>query len=139
MITTGAENFYFLNPNGVVMEYVLMHGDTSYLVRLFSNLVSNTLKYTDSGGLLKIKSSIHNNRLIICFDDSKPGVPDSALNRLFDRLFRVDKSRSHDLGSSGLGLSICKEIVEIHEGSIQANHSKSGGLQIVLDFPIKGE
>jgi len=122
-----------------VMEYVLMHGDTSYLVRLFSNLVSNTLKYTDSGGLLKIKSSIHNNRLIICFDDSKPGVPDSALNRLFDRLFRVDKSRSHDLGSSGLGLSICKEIVEIHEGSIQANHSKSGGLQIVLDFPIKGE
>ena len=120
------------------MESVVMSADKHYLVCLFSNLLSNTLKYTDSGGILRIETSSKNKRLYIYIDDSKPGVPDEALNRLFDRLYRVEKSRSRDLGSSGLGLSICKEIVEIHEGTIRSNHSSLGGLQIVIEFPIKG-
>jgi len=127
-----------IESNLDAMESVSIHGDELYFVRLFSNLISNTLKYTDSGGLLKIKTSCQNNKLVICLDDSKPGVPDAALNRIFDRLFRVDKSRSRNLASSGLGLSICKEIVKIHNGTIEAKHSQLGGLQIVITFPIQG-
>lgn len=127
-----------IQSNLDAMESATLYGDELYFVRLFSNLISNTLKYTDSGGVLKISTTCQNNALVICFDDSMPGVPDEALNRLFDRLFRVDKSRSRNLTSSGLGLSICKEIVNIHNGTIQANHSKLGGLQIVITLPIQG-
>jgi len=60
------------------------------------------------------------------------------LSQLFDRLYRVDQSRNRKSGSSGLGLSICKEIVNLHNGKIMANHSKLGGLHIRIEFPIKG-
>ena len=70
------------------------------------------------------------------FEDSPPGVPSEALDRIFDRLYRVDKSRSRALGGSGLGLSICKEIVIGHGGAIRASHSSLGGLLISIEFQL---
>ncbi|ETR66534.1 MAG: two-component system, OmpR family, sensor histidine kinase BaeS [Candidatus Magnetoglobus multicellularis str. Araruama] len=121
------------------LDNVIMEGDKFYLIRLFSNLIENSLKYTNSPGELSIQTSIHKNKLQIDIEDSSPGVPDEALNRLFDRLYRVDQSRNRKNGSSGLGLSICKEIVNMHNGNIIANHSKLGGLHIQVEFPIKGD
>jgi two-component system sensor histidine kinase BaeS len=64
-------------------------------------------------------------------------VPEEALDRLFDRLYRVDSSRSRELGGSGLGLAICKEIVQSHGGTIRAGGASSGGLLIEIELPLK--
>ena len=117
-------------------ERIIIEGDRDQLCRLFSNLLENTLRYTDSPGVLKIHTARKDNKLIIRFEDSGPGVPDDALERIFDRLYRVDKSRSRKLGGSGLGLSICRQIVESHNGTIWADHSPSGGLNITIEFPL---
>ncbi len=111
-------------------------GNRDALTRLFSNLIENSLRYTDPPGFLDILVFTEGQYLKICFEDSPPGVPDNALTQIFNRLYRVDKSRSREFGGSGLGLSICRQIVENHQGSILAGHSDSGGLKITVKLPL---
>jgi two-component system sensor histidine kinase BaeS len=113
-------------------------GDAGRLQQLFSNLVENTLRYADAPGILKIGQECTANRLILSFEDSGPGVPTGALDCLFDRLYRVDRSRSRAQGGSGLGLSICKSIVNALGGEIRATNGNSGGLRIEVEFPHTG-
>jgi two-component system sensor histidine kinase BaeS len=113
-------------------------GDADRLRQLFSNLVENTLRYADAPGILKIGQECTANRLILFFEDSGPGVPEGALDRLFDRLYRVDRSRSRAQGGSGLGLSICKSIVNALGGEIRATNGNSGGLRIEVELPHTG-
>jgi two-component system sensor histidine kinase BaeS len=110
-------------------------GDADSLSQLFSNLLENALNYTDSPGSLKIYERHGADKLTICFEDSPPGVPEIALERLFDRLYRVDKSRNRELGGSGLGLAICKQIVDSHGGKITAATASAGGLLIQVELP----
>ena len=84
----------------------------------------------------RIRSRAESDRLTIWFEDSGPGVPQDSLRYLFDRLYRVDKSRSRGLGGSGLGMSICKQIVEIHGGNISAANGPLGGLTITIELPL---
>ena len=114
-------------------------GDADRLQQLFSNLLENTLRYADSPGTLQIWQERTENCLTIFFEDSGPGVPAEALEHLFDRLYRVDKSRSRIQGGSGLGLSICKSIVTALDGDILAANAPSGGLRIEVEFPISSE
>jgi two-component system sensor histidine kinase BaeS len=109
-------------------------GDADRLQQLFSNVLENTLRYADSPGSLKIWQDRTANHLELFFEDSGPGVPEEALARLFDRLYRVDKSRSRSQGGSGLGLSICKSIVTALGGEIRAVNAASGGLRIEIDL-----
>jgi two-component system sensor histidine kinase BaeS len=111
-------------------------GDADRLQQLFSNLVENTLRYADAPGILKIGQECTANRLILFFEDSGPGVPEGALDRLFDRLYRVDRSRRRAQGGSGLGLSICKSIVNALGGEIRATNGNSGGLRIEVELPL---
>ena len=111
-------------------------GDADRLQQLFSNVLENTLRYADSPGTLKIGQNCTANRLVLFFEDSGPGVPEEALARLFDRLYRVEKSRSRTRGGSGLGLSICKSIVDALGGEIRAANSASGGLRIEIELPL---
>ena len=111
-------------------------GDADRLQQLFSNLLENTLRYADSPGTLQIWQERTENCLTIFFEDSGPGVPIEALERLFDRLYRVDKSRSRKQGGSGLGLSICKSIVTALDGEIRAAKASSGGLRIEIELPL---
>ena len=113
-------------------------GDADRLRQLFSNLAENTLRYADAPGILKIGQESNANRLILFFEDSGPGVPQVDLDRLFDRLYRVDRSRSRAKGGSGLGLSICKSIVNALGGEIRAANGKMGGLRIEVEFPLAG-
>jgi len=115
---------------------VIIAGDEGKLAQLYSNILENTLRYTDSPGLLKIYSHLANEKLMLYFEDSAPGVPEDSMPHIFDRLYRVDKSRSRASGGSGLGLSICKQIAEIHGGSIRAADSSLNGLMIIIEFPI---
>ena len=116
-------------------EKIIMLGDETRLERLFTNLVENTLRYTDAPGKLIVKCAKKDGYVVIEFADSSPGVPDDAMGKLFDRLFRVDGSRDRNTGGSGLGLSICKAIVESHGGTIDAVSSQMGGLLIRVLLP----
>jgi two-component system sensor histidine kinase BaeS len=111
-------------------------GDADRLQQLFSNLLENTLRYAVAPVTLKIGQKRTENRLVLFFEDSGPGVPAQALERLFDRLYRVDRSRSRTHGGSGLGLSICKSIVTALGGEIRAVNGYSGGLRIEVELPL---
>ncbi len=121
---------------GMEEPHAEISGDRELLSRLFLNLIENAIRYTDGPGMLKIISAKEEQWLVITLEDSKPGVPDDCLERLFERLFRVDGSRSRARGGSGLGLSIVKKIVATHHGYIQADHSDLGGLMITIRLPL---
>lgn len=112
--------------------------DDIRLQQLFDNLLDNSLKYTDQGGELSVRLECQGNRARITLADSAPGVTPEELKRLFDRLYRVENSRNRALGGAGLGLAICKSIVEAHEGTIDAFASPTGGIQISIELPLTG-
>lgn len=113
-------------------------GDQARLHQLFSNLFDNALKYTDSGGLLRVDLQNSADGISITVQDSAPGVAQDELEHIFDRLYRVESSRSRATGGAGLGLAICRNIVEAHGGSIAAQVSPLGGLLIRVRLPGYG-
>ena len=116
----------------------LVLGDGDRLTQLFANLLENSLRYTDAPGTLTLWQETAGAELRIHFADSAPGVPAESLERLFDKLYRVDPSRSRANGGSGLGLAICKSIVDAHGGRISAAQAAAGGLHIVVTLPCLG-
>ena len=125
-----------LGLNVSEMSKIHVVADRERLKQLFANLFENSLRYTDPGGELIVDVAFINGSVVIDFQDSKPGVSDKDLDKLFDRLYRVETSRNRTSGGSGLGLSISKNIVEAHEGTISAHHSRLGGLLIRITLPI---
>ena len=121
---------------GIGTHPVLVQGDAQRLQQLFKNLLENSLRYTDKPGLLRVSTWQGHGQIYICFQDTAPGVPDEALPRLFERLYRVESSRSRATGGAGLGLSICHNIVSAHGGTLKAGHSPLGGLEICLGLPM---
>lgn len=115
---------------------LLLRADAQRLSQLVRNLIRNSLQYTDAGGGLTIRLTRAAERLQIDFQDSAPGVPAHALPQLFERLYRVDASRSRHTGGAGLGLAIARNVAEAHGGSIAAAAAPSGGLWIGVTLPI---
>jgi two-component system sensor histidine kinase BaeS len=113
-------------------------GDKDRLQQLFSNLLENTCRYTHQGGQVHIEINKHDSQLAIILQDSAPSVLPEEQSKLFDRFYRVEKSRNRDYGGSGLGLSLCKQIVEIHGGDISLQGSPLGGLAVKITLPIVG-
>ncbi len=114
----------------------MITGDPRRLAQLFANLLSNTSRYTDAPGKLRIELSRDGAQWCLCFDDSAPGVADDALPLLFERLYRADGSRNRASGGAGLGLAIARNIVEAHRGTIIAAASRLEGLRIEIRLPI---
>jgi two-component system sensor histidine kinase BaeS len=110
-------------------------GDPERLAQLFRNLIANSLKYTDPGGGLWVTVEDRDQAFAIDFQDSPPGVPDNALPHLFERLYRLEASRSRHTGGAGLGLSIAANIVSAHGGTISAAQAPQGGLWVRIWFP----
>ncbi|MCO1333256.1 ATP-binding protein [Microbulbifer sp. OS29] len=125
-----------LSSNIHLSEDKLVYADEARLNQLFSNLLTNSLRYTDSGGQLKITARCEARTVIITQEDSAPGVANGDIPHLFERLYRADSSRSRETGGAGLGLSICQNIVNAHEGSISATPSTLGGLEISIFLPL---
>ena len=111
-------------------------GDRQRLLQLFTNLLENSLRYTDAGGRVLIRLRRRNGHVLVEFVDTAPTVPLAVCDKLFDRLYRVDPSRSRQQGGSGLGLSICKNIADAHNANIEATPSALGGLAITLDIAM---
>lgn len=109
--------------------------DTSRMQQLFGNLLENSMRYTAAGGSVNVSLRVDTQALIIEIIDSVPGVSAEQLPRLFERFYRGDVSRNRANGGAGLGLAICRNIVEAHGGSICANHAPQGGLWLTLRLP----
>jgi two-component system sensor histidine kinase BaeS len=110
-------------------------GDNDRLRQLCNNLLHNSLRYTDAGGAVSVTLDQTAETIVLNISDSAPGVPDEALPRLFDHLYRVDSARTRSKGGSGLGLAICKRIAEAHQGTLSASHSERGGLRVSMQLP----
>ena len=113
--------------------------DRQRLHQLFGNLLDNARKYTDPPGRLELRVERRGTTLFIELCDSAPAVPEAALERLFDRLYRVEGSRSRGTGGAGLGLAICRSIAAAHEGTLTARPSSLGGLCLTLTLPLLPE
>ncbi|WP_375748573.1 ATP-binding protein [Vibrio sp. HN007] len=111
-------------------------GDNVRLKQLFTNLLENSFRYTDANGQLLLKTEIIGANLSVTIQDSAPCVPKDLQDKLFDRFFRVESSRNREHGGSGLGLSLCKQIVDAHQGTITATDSSLGGLKVTIRIPL---
>lgn len=120
--------------NSTLSGPVYLLADPDRLSQLFRNLLANSLAYTDPGGRLEISVAATGIGLAIDFQDSPPGVPAHALPHLFERLYRVEGSRSRDTGGAGLGLAIAANIVAAHGGRIEAKPAPQGGLWIHIEL-----
>jgi two-component system sensor histidine kinase BaeS len=110
--------------------------DGDRLAQVFSNLLQNTLRYSESPARLAIRMSREGGEARIDWEDSPPGVRAADLDRLTDRLFRVDASRASASGGSGLGLAIVQAIITGHGGRMQPGHSGLGGLHWRIWLPL---
>jgi two-component system sensor histidine kinase BaeS len=115
---------------------VSIYADPDRLSQLYRNLLNNSNNYTDSNGELDITVFRMGDKLVFDFSDSEPGVPEHELPKLFDRFYRMESSRNRHHGGAGLGLAICTNIVEAHDGTIQAQPSPLKGLTIRIELPI---
>ena len=102
-------------------------GDREKIHQVFSNLISNSIKYGKKGGLTEIKLLDFEDKLLIEISDNGIGIDASSLDRLFERFYRVDKNRSREIGGTGLGLAIVKHILEGHNQTINVRSTKDLG------------
>jgi two-component system sensor histidine kinase BaeS len=114
---------------------LLAQADTQRLEQVLANLLENAAHHATAPGPVTVAARLDGAQVQASVADAGPGVADEALPRLFDRLYRVDSARTRAAGGAGLGLSICKSIVEAHGGTIAARRSAAGGLEIVIRLP----
>ena len=113
--------------------------DSQRLDQLFTNLLENALAYTDSPGRIEIILSNNEDSVVISIEDTPPGVEADEYDKLFEPLYRHEMSRSRRKAGAGLGLAICRNIVDAHQGRITAAPSTLGGVCIQLVFPVISE
>jgi two-component system sensor histidine kinase BaeS len=113
----------------------MLSGDARRLAQLLDNLLVNARRYTNAPGTIRVTLGVHAAQLRLMIEDTPPGVPAAALPRLFERLYRVEESRARAGGGAGLGLAICRAIVDAHAGCIRAEPSTLGGLRVVVELP----
>lgn len=114
-------------------------GDGERVRQVLGNLLENAARYTERGGEVRLTGSVEGRVVRIVMDDSPPGVPAPLLERLGERFFRVDPSRSRAAGGAGLGLALSREIVAAHAGELAFAPSPLGGLRVTLTLPRKAE
>ena len=113
---------------------ITMVGSDILIYRLVYNLVENAIKYYHSGGQVTVTADRKEKHVYLSVEDTGTGIPEELKERVFEPFFRVDKSRSRELGGVGLGLALVREIVRVHDGSITVKSNPSGGtiFEVVL-------
>jgi len=109
--------------------------DPDRMAQVFGNLMDNALRYTPPGGSITLSAIRSTGGVELCVKDDGPGIEPEELAHIFDRFYRVDKSRQRDEGGSGLGLAIAKSIVEQHQGQIRVESIPGDGVMFTLEFP----
>jgi histidine kinase len=116
---------------------VILHADEDRLIQVLTNLMGNALQYTPSNGRVSVSVEAAGNEARFSVKDSGIGIPAEHLSHIFDRFYRVDKSRSRARGGSGVGLTIAKHLVEAHGGRIWAeSEGEEKGSMFVFTIPL---
>ena len=115
-------------------EDATMIGSDILIYRLVYNLVENAIKYNHPLGQVTVTAYQRNKHVYVSVEDTGSGIPKELRERVFEPFFRVDKSRSRELGGVGLGLALVREIVRVHDGSICIKSGKTGGTIFEVTF-----
>ena len=115
---------------------IIVHADADRLQQVFGNLVDNAIKYGRNEGTVVVSGGPGDDSMFeVCVQDDGPGIPPEALERVFERFYRVDKARSREQGGTGLGLSIVKHIVQGHGGKVWARSEPGKGAAFFFTLP----
>ena len=138
-----AEQFRPLaEPRGIRIETDLKPAELpcqpDQLGRVFANLIANSLDHTSPGGAIRISTAVADGQITAAVADDGTGIPPEDLPRIFDRFYQVSRTRSGREGHVGIGLAICKAIVEAHGGRIEAASTPGKGTAITLGWPSAG-
>ena len=121
------------------LENVSVNGIEQLLSGVVYNLADNAIKYNHPGGTVTIRLRERGEQAILQVADSGVGIPEESRERIFERFYRVDKSRSKAVGGTGLGLSIVKHAVMIHRGTIHVDSTLGKGTTITVTLPKDSE
>lgn len=116
-----------------------LYANVQQLRELFSNLITNAIKYNKPGGRVNVTVSSESNDMVIVVEDTGVGIPEDAKQRVFERFYRVDKGRSKKVGGTGLGLSIVKHIVSYYNGTIELESKLTVGSRFTIRLPMRQE
>ncbi len=109
--------------------------DAAKVHDIVRNLVENAVNYTPAGGAVEVRAAVDDGQLVVQVVDDGPGIPPEDLSRVFERFYRVDKSRGRP-GGTGLGLAIVRHLAELHGGTVTAAAPPGGGAEFTLRLPI---
>jgi signal transduction histidine kinase len=115
-------------------EPLRITGDPERLTQVITNLLTNAIQYNQTGGEVRIELKSEQGLAVLKISDTGKGIAPEDLPRVFERFYRADKSRT-GVGNSGLGLSICKAIVEAHGGTIEAVRGNGSGAVFIVRLP----
>ena len=121
----------------LVGEHVTVLGNKTILGEIMYNLCDNAIKYNTDGGRYSVKVSHIPMKAIITVSDTGTGIPEKHISRIFERFYRVDKSRSRKIKGTGLGLSIVKHGVSYHNGTVRAESTPGKGSVFTVELPIE--
>ena len=113
-----------------------VNADKYGIERVILNIISNAIKYTPENGVIKVYVGFVYNDAYIKVIDNGIGIPEQDLSRIFERFYRVDKARTREMGGTGLGLPIAKEIIEQNNGSIDIKSEAGKGTEVVIRIPV---
>jgi len=116
-----------------------VRADPGRLEQVLSNLIDNAIKYGHEGGKITVRAQALPDKVVeVSVKDEGPGISAEALDRLFERFYRVDRARSREQGGTGLGLSIVKHIVQCHGGKVRAESQPGHGASFFFTLPAEG-
>jgi two-component system phosphate regulon sensor histidine kinase PhoR len=111
-------------------------GDPEALQRLLINLLENAIKYNRTGGRVAVDLDQRNGRIVLQVEDTGIDIPNTSIDRVFERFYRVDKGRSRDEGGTGLGLAIVKHVAQLHRGRVEVESRLGDGSIFRVYLPV---
>jgi len=124
------------NITSEINEIITINADKGLIKQALRIFIDNSIKYTRTGGTIKINSYIKDNRVKLIIEDDGIGISKEDLPYIFNRFYKCDKSRTREGGSTGLGLSISKWIIEKHKGAIEVESALTKGTKIIITLPV---
>ena len=116
-----------------------VYGNPALLSELVMNLLDNAVKYNRENGQVEVALTKVDDRIVLTVSDTGIGIPEDKQERIFERFYRAEESRNKATGGSGLGLSICKHIVENHKGTLQISSKEGEGATFIITLPAMSE
>ncbi len=117
-------------------ESIFLWIDKDQIIQVVDNIMSNALKYSPEDDAVRFKLTKERNRIKVLIADNGPGISPEKLDKIFDRFYRADSSRSRERGGTGLGLAIVKEIIDNHQGQIWAESTEGQGTRVFFSLPL---